>query len=298
MAARDGASSVQGTWMRVTPLSENGDIDTDFPVLNTKGFITATFSPEFEAGDEITQKAADGSICITYKVDDALKRLNFNLSICVPDPEIVALLAGGCVVRDDAGEVIGYTSPAVGAKVGNPVAIEIWSIANIAGKPASDKPYWHWVFPYVKVRYDGDREFGNSALANTFTGQAVGNTALAVSGLNPDNVSDDFMTYRSAMVNPFTYVRTTGQPDSESLFSASWPEDACDVEPYVEPTGATPGTPGAFTPSGATPPYDLATLQDFGALGQSGAWTTGQYIVLGNGGFSSWDGSGWVSGTA
>lgn len=282
--------------MRVTRLLVNGDIDTDFPVLNTKGFISASFSPQFEAGDEITEKAADGSICVTYKADDSLTRLDFSLSVCTPDPETTALLAGGEVVLDDDGEVVGYTSVPVGSAVGNPVAVEIWSIANIGGKPASDKPYWHWVFPYVKVRYEGDREFSNSLLANQYSGQAVGNTALAVSGLNPANPSDDFMTYRSALVNPFTYVRTTGQPDSEPLFDGSWTDDG--VEPYVTPTGVTPGTPGSFTPSGATAPYNLATLQDFGALGETTAWTTGQYVVLGDGSFAHWTGAAWASGEA
>lgn len=298
MAARDGASSVQGTWLRVTRLLINGNIDTTYPVLNTRGFISARFSPQFLTGDEITEKAADGSICVTYKADDSLTRLDFAMSLCVPDPEIVALLAGGCVVKNAAGEVVGYTSVPVGAAVGNPVAVEIWSIANIGGKPASDKPYWHWVFPYVKVRYEGDREFSNSLLANQFSGQAVGNTALAITGLNPVRPADDFMIYRSAMVNPFTYVRTTGQPSTNPLFDASYPAAACSVNPYVMPTGVTAGTPGAFTPTGATPPYNLTTLQSFGALGQTMAWTTGQYVVLGDGSFARWTGTAWASGAA
>lgn len=298
MAARDGASSVQGTWIRVTKLLVNGDIDTDHPVLNTKGFISASFSPQFEEGDEITEKAADGSVCVSFKADDSLTRLDFALSLCSPDPEVAAILAGGCVLKDEDGEVVGYTSVPVGATVGNPVAIEVWSIANVGGKPAGDKPYWHWVFPYVKVRYEGDREFSNGMLSNEFSGQALGNTALAVSGLNPDNPADDFMTYREALVNPFTYVRATGAPIDEPLFSGSYPSGACDVTPYVTPTGVTPGTPGAFTPSGATAPYDLDTLQDFGDLGETTAWTTGQYILLGNGNQAHWDGDSWASGAA
>lgn len=284
--------------MRVTKLLTNGDIDTDFPVLNTRGFITASFSPQFEDGDEITEKAADGSVCITWKNDDSLLRLDFSLSLCSPDPEVAAVLAGGCIIRNDDGEIIGYTSVPVGSTVGNPVAIEIWSIANIGGKPASDNPYWHWVFPYVKVRYEGDREFTNGALSNEFTGQALGNSALAAAGLNPANAGDDFVTYREALVNPFTYVRTTGQPDTEPLFSGTFPETACIIDPYLAPSGVTPGEPGEFTPTGATVPYDLDTLQDLGALGESTAWTTGQYVELGDGSFAYWDGDSWAAGTA
>lgn len=298
MAARDGASSVQGVWLRVRKLLINGDVDPDHPVLNTRGFISASFSPQFEDGDEINEKAADGSVCVTYKADDSLTRLDFSLSLCSPDPEVSAIIAGGCVVKDADGEIIGYTSVPVGSAVGNPVSIEIWSIANIGGKPAGDKPYWHWVFPYVKVRYEGDREFTNGMLANEFTGQALGNSALAVTGLFPEDDTEDFSLYREALVNPFTYVRATGAPTSEPLFSGSYPAEACDITPYVLPTSATPGTPGSFGPSGATSPYNLSALQDLGDLGETTAWDPGEYVLLGDGTQAHWDGDSWASGAA
>jgi len=223
MAARDGASSINGTWLRVTKLTDAGAIDAGYPVLNTKGFITASFSPQFEDGDEINDKAADGTVCVTWKNDDTLTRLDFALSVCSPDPEITAMLSGGAVVKDDGDNIIGYSSMGIRDVVGSPLAIEIWSIANIDGKPATDQPYWHWVFPYVKVRYDGDREFGNGRLANEFSGRALGNDALVAAGLNPANPDDDFVTYRTALVNPFTYVRTSDVPNTEPLFSGSYP---------------------------------------------------------------------------
>ena len=226
MATRDGAASIQGDMIRVTPLMMDGSIDPSRPILTTNGFITASFGTEFEDGDEITEKAADGTVCIQYKADDSMKGITFNLSLCSPDPEAAALIAGGkiiCAAADvtDAdgnvvtakGDVIGYSSPAVGASVGNPVAIEIWSKAIVKGKPAQGTPYWHWAFPYVRVRYEGDREFTNGALANEYSGTGVGNEALVQSGLNPLNPGDDFVTYKDALANPFSYVRTGTKPD-------------------------------------------------------------------------------------
>ena len=257
MAARDGASSVQGVRLRITRLNTDGSIDADFPILTTTGFISATFGTEFEEGDEITEKAADGSVCISWKADDTLKRLTFGLSLCSPDPEAAALLAGGTVIREDNqpdGEIIGYTSPPVGALADNPVAVEIWSIANIGGKPAAGTPYWHWAFPFVKIRYEGDREFTNGALANEFTGQAFGNSALVASGLNPDNVNDDFVTYKEALTNPFSYVRTDTLPSTG--WNAPWPE----AEAATFGTGS--GSPTADAPDGSvfvstTSPYSI-----------------------------------------
>lgn len=299
MVARDGASSVQGTMIRVTRLNLDGSIDGGYPVLTTKGFITASFSPQFEEGDEINEKAADGSVCVAWKADDSLTRLDFSLSLCSPEPEVAAMIAGGSVIKDDNDEIIGYSSVAVGSVVGQPVAIEIWSIANIGGKPAADKPYWHWVFPYVKVRYEGDREFTNGMLANEFTGQALGNSSLANTGLNPAiSGTDNFVTYREALVNPFSYVRSDTAPTGNSLFNGSFPATGSDITPYLLATSVSAGTPGSFGPSGATPPSNLSALRALGALGATTAWTTGQYVVLGDTTYAFWDGDSWESGIA
>lgn len=62
-------------------------------------------------------------------------------------------------------------------------------------------------------------------------------------------------------------------------------------------TGVTAGTPGSFTPSGAVP-ANLTALQALGALGQSTAWTTGQYVSLGDASKAHWGGAAWASGEA
>jgi hypothetical protein len=302
MAARDFASSVQGASLRITSLLEDGSIDTQFPVLTTTGYISASFSSEYEDGDEITEKAANGAICISWKADDTLKRLNFNLSLCSPDPEAAALLAGGQVICDTNGEVIGYTSPPVGSVAGNPVAIEIWSIANIRGKPAAGTPYFHWVFPYVKVRYDGDREFSNSALANQFSGQGLGNEALAVTGLNPDDPADDFVLYKDALVNPFSYVRTAALPPEgwsgpfvptvdNSLY--------CDIGPVVPGSdSASPGdtfTDARVTASDST---NAAALIGYGYVADpQTAWTASQKMTIDTFDFF-WNSTAWQPGAA
>ncbi|MET8111181.1 hypothetical protein [Streptomyces prasinus] len=62
-------------------------------------------------------------------------------------------------------------------------------------------------------------------------------------------------------------------------------------------TGATAGSPGAFTPAGSIAPYDLADLDLITASPET-AWTTGQHVVLGDSSTAHWDGSGWATGSA
>ena len=43
MATRDGAASIQGDIIKITPLNLDGTIDASRPILTTNGFITASF---------------------------------------------------------------------------------------------------------------------------------------------------------------------------------------------------------------------------------------------------------------
>jgi hypothetical protein len=66
-------------------------------------------------------------------------------------------------------------------------------------------------------------------------------------------------------------------------------------------TGATAGTPGTFTPGGATTPANLAALQ--GATppvvaSPATAWTTGQHVVLGDAAHAFWNSTAWTAGDA
>lgn len=70
--------------------------------------------------------------------------------------------------------------------------------------------------------------------------------------------------------------------------------------PVVAATGATAGTPGSFTPAGATPPANVAGLTGL-AANPATAWTTGQYMqtaTSGTAGQGYWDGAAWTAGKA
>ena len=68
-------------------------------------------------------------------------------------------------------------------------------------------------------------------------------------------------------------------------------------EEGVDATGATAGSPGSFTPSGATPAADFAGLAACTASPTT-AWTSGQHVVLGDASHAYWDGTAWQVGDA
>lgn len=65
----------------------------------------------------------------------------------------------------------------------------------------------------------------------------------------------------------------------------------------ITATGATAGAPGSFTPQGASAPADLAALSGVTASPAT-AWTTGEFVTLGDASEAHWDGSKWATGKA
>lgn len=214
MATQDYAASIQGVGIRVTRLDSVGNLlDGDGDSYTTYAFIRVSFTPEYEEGDEITEKSANGAVCVTYKSPDTLKRITMELAICDPDPELTALVSGGLLLRKNLGtfaspnnKSVGWASPAVGDDPsGNGVAVEVWSRAIADGKPAAVLPFYKFVFPYVKLRTSGDRVIENGLMANTFEGYGLGNENF---GTGPD----ERWEFPAATDRPYSFARTDWAP--------------------------------------------------------------------------------------
>lgn len=66
----------------------------------------------------------------------------------------------------------------------------------------------------------------------------------------------------------------------------------------IPATTATSGTPGTYTPAGASPPLSVASMSGVTASPAT-AWTTGQYVLLrDNSSKAYWNGTAWIAGTA
>ena len=220
MATQEYAASIQGVSIRVTRLDAAGNLlNGAGDSYTTSGFMRLSFTPEYEEGDEITEKGADGTVCVTYKAPDTLKRITMELAICEPDPELTQLISGGLLLRRNLGtyaspdrKSVGWSSPASGDDpAGNGVAIETWSFAIIDGKKASTYPYFHWVFPFARLRLSGDRVIENGLLATTFEGYGLGNSSFS-DGL------DERWEFPVATERPYSYARSSWAPTGRKGF--------------------------------------------------------------------------------
>ncbi len=256
MPTQDYAASVQGAAIRVTRLDSVGNLMTGpMDSYTTSSFIRVSFTPEYEEGDEITEKAADGTVCVSFKAPDTLKRVTMEIAICDPDPEFTALVSGGLLLTRQGTTGDQGTSRSVGwaaSQVGEDpsrdgVAVEVWSYAVQNGKKAANNPYFHWIFPYVKVRQSGDRVIENGLLANTFEGFGLGNINF---GSGPDGRWE----WPSVADRPYMFARDDWAPIGYKGFYG-WDGTASEGQPISalnDPEGTNvPGSPN-YDPSQPT----------------------------------------------
>lgn len=240
MATQDYAASIQGVSIRVTRLDAAGNLmNNPGDSYTTQAFLRVSFTPEYEKGDEITEKAADGTVCVVYQSPDTLKRITMQLAICEPDPELTQLISGGLLLRKNFGtfstpdrKSVGWSAPAVGDDpASNGVAIEAWSNAIKGGKKSATLPYFHWVFPYAKLRQSGDRVIENGMLANTFEGYGLGNSSFQT---GPDGRWE----FPVATERPYSYARSNWAPTGRNGFYV-WHADLTAAISNTSRTGAT-----------------------------------------------------------
>jgi len=203
--AQDYAASIAGVALRVTRLNADGTTATGAKSSYVmSSFISVSFTPEYEEGDEFTQKDANGVVCVDYKAPDTLKRVTLELAVCNPDPELTELIAGGTVLTDGLDNVVGYAAPLVGTDPNpNGASLEVWSRAIQNGKNAPVNPYFKWVFPYVVLTPSGDRVIENGLMAQTFSGWGLGNAAFDDGPANDWDFPAD---------RPYAYARVATAP--------------------------------------------------------------------------------------
>lgn len=204
-------ASVMGVALRASRLAQDGTI---LPGENnsymTTQFVSVSITPEYEDGDEFTQKNAQGGVCVTYKAPDTLKRVGLSVALCAPDIDLTHLLIGG----EKLGDGQGWAAPVVGTDANpNGLALEVWSRAIEDGKPANTDPFYHWIFPFAQFRESGDRSIGNDIMAVEFEGWAVGNSGFEGGPATP------LWAYPDVTNRPYAYARTSSIPTTEGFIT-------------------------------------------------------------------------------
>jgi hypothetical protein len=103
----------------------------------------------------------------------------------------------------------------------------------------------------------------------------------------------------SGAVVPTSFPQMVGDAGAASECAIEWDLTAPPTVDHgaVAATGAVAGVPGYFTPTGASPPANLAALAGVVA-NPATAWTTGQYVLTADHQAAHYTGSAWALGIA
>jgi hypothetical protein len=291
-------SLVRGRSMRVTRLDGCGEVvlGPDSSVVSD-GFITVGLTAQTDEGTTISVTNAAGDICILDEPCPKFTGYEVGIEFCGVNPALYEILTGQQPVLDGSA-----TPTAIGFRMNTGVdacdsgfALEVWSqVPTAVCEPGAGVNYGYFLIPFVRGGIIGDFTIGNDAVNFTLSGAKSKDGSAW--GVGPYDVVKDDTNIDAPLLDAIDpkdhlHVQLTTVPP---------PEPDCDyVEVGTAATGATAGSPGSFTPANSYGPEDLAALQASAVTASPAtAWTSGQYVTLGDGSLASWSGTAWEAGAA
>lgn len=151
----------------------------------TAALITATATPDVEAGQKFEPKNACGELLFTAEDPDIIKRYQYTMELGLWDFELYELLTGSTVIVGASdgpwpGKAIGNATPGPQTPAIDGVALEIWVKTAIGqgpcGPTGTHPPYVRHIFPRLRLRPDA-RTFANDVANAAFAGEATANEA-------------------------------------------------------------------------------------------------------------------------
>lgn len=143
---------------------------------------------------------------------------------------------------------------------------------------------------FVTVTFGGDlgtRDVAQMTATSSLTGGTTPAVAVTTPTAGTAGTPSKLLTPLDA--NDHLHVQYT---------TVAPPEPGCDcLASGPAATGATAGAPATLTPADSYPPETFAGISALTASPAT-AWTSGQYVVLGDGSKAYWNGTAWVVGTA
>lgn len=165
-------AQVRGSVIRVTRLDACGEPDPGTAaVVVSKKISTITVDEVTEDGTNIRERNFGDEMCV---VDDGYTSVigyTNDIALCGVDPDLISVFTGQPVVRNAAGDVVGFDVNTDIDLDSFGFSIEVWSkIAGAACDPSGNRQWGYTVFPFLKGGRLGGFSFENAAVQFTITG--------------------------------------------------------------------------------------------------------------------------------
>lgn len=297
---------INGRVMRGTILDQCGvPAYGDFVSVTSEGFVSVAVTANYDDGTAIQTRNANGRFCINKAAEAELLNLGVTVAFCGVDPDFYTALTGFPKILDPVtGKTIGFKVNRGVRPADVKVALEVWSDAtDSAGCSVDDEfPYAYQLWPFLQGGKFSDYTVENNAVTFTVT------NLLSLDDSGWDAGPYLVVTDESGDPDVLQAADVIGSEDHELIVRTVVPpplptDGLVPLDDPADPdaTTAAHGAPGTFN---GVRPADLTALQASSITGSGGVtpWTTGEYVILGDGSHAHWAGSGatpkWVGGNA
>lgn len=185
MVAQCGAAA-QGTVLRLVKLGACGEPVTgaSSAVVVTEGYISVSPEPQYEDGEQIRTKKANGKLCLNVQGPNQYVNSNVNLALCVLDPDASVIIFGSRLILaadvTGTGAAYGYNNPEAH------FSLETWqplSGPNRCDPVTGALRYVYWAWPHLWNAKVGSFTIENGPLE--LTAEAMTNFPSALWGDGP-----------------------------------------------------------------------------------------------------------------
>lgn len=141
-------SPIQARVARLIKLDECGNPVTgaSSAVVTFDGFISIEPSPQYQDGEELSNRKANGELCVYQKDPAQLTRVDITTTLCTIDPDALVVITGERLLTTGAatGTGVAYGEGLLTARH----SLEVWQ--PLAGSSACDasgnRQYMYWAF--------------------------------------------------------------------------------------------------------------------------------------------------------
>lgn len=179
-------SPIQARVARIIKLDACGNPVTgaSSAVVTMNGFISIEPSPQYQDGEEHSQRRASGDLCVYQKDPSELTRVELTTNFCVMDPDALVIMTGERLLTTGTttGTGVAYGEGTIEARF----SLEVWQ--PIVGQAACDasgaQQYMYWAFFNVGNGQVQDFTFENAPFEFAIMGEtrSVGTLWLTRSG--------------------------------------------------------------------------------------------------------------------
>lgn len=159
-------AQVRGSVIRVTRLDECG-----VPLVGmvstavSKRISTITIDKVAEDGSDIREKNFSDELCIVDDGYESLIGYSADVMLCGVDPDLISIFTGQPVVKNAAGDTVGFDSETGIDLDGFGFALEMWTkIAGGACNAQGARPWGYTVMPFLKGGTLGGFSVENAAI--------------------------------------------------------------------------------------------------------------------------------------